>query len=609
VTSLRDLLKGQSSCNPDLSEWHVSKVVDAGSAFEGASSFNQDISAWDVQSVTSMLDMFNGAASFNQKIGAWNVANLQKMSRIFLGASIFDQPTISDWDTSGVREERFEQAFLGSGMSGSEPCWFAGSPQYPCRKFQARIAANATLHGQRQNNGDGLNFLAPDNSTSTTSVFRGTNVVVQTNPFYIAPPIIDTELSVLVHGKIADITYEIRHISVATQLTLGLKPINKGDWYVNQITGVVTGMFRTSGIFQFDLWAVDLIGNTARLETYRWEVNRERRFEPKFTSTRNQANTHEFLTNYDDKQHTTYVTGKHFYQIAALMIDSRNSTVSAGNVNDITYRLKTDLTGWFVETRSGLIVGNFQTQGTHQVTLVAVDAGGQLFDVETYTFEVKHPAAFILVLDDGINVTSATNIFKEVGVGDQYSLPAPKISAELSRVSEGSVDKVTFALVGPASLCMKPSGEIQGVFTRADIGSHALKVTAFDEGGHSFELTNTKLNIRLNDDANPSFGPNKKGCGDNGEAFDKIPFDESFTCNCGALISGDNCQHFLGDVSGVDRSSGSQTNKVGGILGGLLLLILLGGAFVLRRARASAFRATDFKMTLALMLESGEINM
>ena len=61
------------SMNPDISEWHVDKVVNMDYMFTYNTAFNNDISGWHVDNVESMDGMFWNAASFDQDISSWNV--------------------------------------------------------------------------------------------------------------------------------------------------------------------------------------------------------------------------------------------------------------------------------------------------------------------------------------------------------------------------------------------------------------------------------------------------------------------------------------------------------------------------------------------------------
>jgi hypothetical protein len=614
ITSLRDLLKGQRSCSPDVTQWQISSVTDTTSAFEDAALFDEDISRWDVQSVTSMVGMFNGALRFNQNIGNWNVAKVHKMNSMFFGAASFYQPTLSNWDTSLVLKDIFNvnNAFVDSGMSGEEPCWLPESPHSPCRPFVVHVSKQAAINGKRQREDDDIAYLKPDVSVGGVSSFNRDSIVVQEKPFYVAPPVIDTNPNVtnIVHGSIADLTYELRHIDSASQFERGLEPIIQEDWFINPITGVITGVFRNAGRFEFDIWVVDVVGDTAHLETYSWDVKPQRQFKPAFFATRRRAENDDSFTDYDGRS-TRFHTGSHnFYKIAPLKLNPTATAVSAGAVGDITYRIKTELSGWFVGTETGDIIGNFNTVGKHSITLVAVDLGGEQFDVENYTFEVTPPPEFMLVLQNSSKFPpSPSSSISEsaspgmpdgarrvVAVGDIYSLASPQINGARSTVSEGTLDDVTFSLHGPGGLCVRRDGEVQGVFVEDDIGVHALKVTAFDKGGRAVEVTNISLDVRRKDEATSAFGPHGRGCEHEGKAVDEIPFDEDFTCKCSPSFSGDNCEF-------------RESQTVGGVLGGLFVVSLLGGLYVWHRSRAAAFQATDFKKALAQMKEAGEIDL
>jgi surface protein len=63
---MKELFKGKSEFNDDISKWNVSNVTDMNMMFFGTL-FNGDISGWNVSSVTNISGMFRNT-SFNRNI-------------------------------------------------------------------------------------------------------------------------------------------------------------------------------------------------------------------------------------------------------------------------------------------------------------------------------------------------------------------------------------------------------------------------------------------------------------------------------------------------------------------------------------------------------------
>jgi len=91
VTSMKDLFKGESTFNEDISNWDVSSVTDMSSMFEGAEMFNQNLSTWNVRAVTTAEKMFKGAIVFDQDLSAWQLVAVSTIREIFNAASTFNR--------------------------------------------------------------------------------------------------------------------------------------------------------------------------------------------------------------------------------------------------------------------------------------------------------------------------------------------------------------------------------------------------------------------------------------------------------------------------------------------------------------------------------------
>ncbi len=105
VTNMRDMFRGATAFNGDISGWNVENVLFMDNMFQNATTFNQDISGWNTAKVTDMRYMFSEATSFNDDIGGWNTAKVTSMDNMFQNATTFNQ-NISGWNTAKVTNMR-----------------------------------------------------------------------------------------------------------------------------------------------------------------------------------------------------------------------------------------------------------------------------------------------------------------------------------------------------------------------------------------------------------------------------------------------------------------------------------------------------------------------
>ena len=167
VTDMKNILRGATWFNQDISRWDVSNVTNMNSMFFKNRKFNQDISAWDVSSVTNMLGMFSRCDSFNQNLNTWDVSNVTNMNRMFKEAVSFNG-AISNWDVENVTRmtEMFSSA---SSFNQDISDWCVRAFQYQPPVNFALNSALVASHYPRWGN-------CPQDFDNVTSLATGTFV-------------------------------------------------------------------------------------------------------------------------------------------------------------------------------------------------------------------------------------------------------------------------------------------------------------------------------------------------------------------------------------------------------------------------------------------------
>jgi hypothetical protein len=98
--------------------------------------------------------------------------------------------------------------------------------------------------------------------------------------------------------------------------------------------------------------------------------------------------------------HDQYYTVREFasYRIAPLAIDDTLTNYSLGNQSDITYTMVGDTDGFFLNTKTGQMLGTFENfdedksaTKVYSITLEAVDGSGLHQDLETIQMLVRYP--------------------------------------------------------------------------------------------------------------------------------------------------------------------------------------------------------------------------
>ena len=123
VTDIKDMFRGATAFDGDLSNWNVSSVTHMDGMFRDTS-FDGDLSSWNVSSVTHMDDMFRGATAFDGDLSNWNVSSVTSMAAMFNGATSFNQ-SLSSWNVSSVKS--MSQMFRDTSFDGDLSSWDVSS--------------------------------------------------------------------------------------------------------------------------------------------------------------------------------------------------------------------------------------------------------------------------------------------------------------------------------------------------------------------------------------------------------------------------------------------------------------------------------------------------
>ena len=184
-------------------------------------------------------------------------------------------------------------------------------------------------------------------------------------------------------------------------------------------------------------------------------------------------------------------------------------------------------------------------------------------------------------------------MFKNVG-GD-FSSISYKIVFTTTTHSEST---------GPGGFFVDNEG---AVFARPERnGVYVGNLRAQTLSGEFADIKNWTFEVLQNDTGVDAYGPNNRTCDNNGKKIDRVPFDQSFECNCTGF-QGENCQ--LSANSNDTSDNGSDTLAI--VLGCAFAAFAVGTfavvAVLRRRAHLQKLRAFDFQAEIQRMREAGEL--
>ena len=169
------------------------------------------------------------------------------------------------------------------------------------------------------------------------------------------------------------------------------------------------------------------------------------------------------------------------------------------------------------------------------------------------------------------------------------------------------VDQHTAQDASPGNFFVAENGQAVAVPTA--LGNYTGTLAAKDGAGAVVAVKTWSFRVLPNDTDVPEYGPNGKGCANNGVPVDGTPFDRDFTCDCTGVanIGGGNCDT---EQSGAAASSNDHTATaiVAAVLAVFVLVALMALAVSRRRSYALKTRAFDFAAEIQRLKAEGEIS-
>jgi surface protein len=583
-----------------ISEWDTSKVTTMSFLFEEATAFDDDLSAWDVSRVRNMALMFYEASSFTSELSSWDVSRVRQLSSMFSGASTFAS-NLSSWNVSAAQNTN---------------AMFSGASEFTSN-LNAWDVASVTSAGWM--------FSGASEFTSNLNAWDVSRVTSTRSMFYKASKFTSSLSSwdVSADEDLSNMFYQ------ASEFMSDLS-----SWQVAVPPSKQANMFDGTRLARADLpcWHV---GTTCSLPiVYLGDLGSRKPLDAARGVTT--VDPTAMSATYPYRVGTTY-------RIAPLdvMVESAH-----------TYSLIDAPNGFYINPKTGVVLATFgvtditldRSGGTDhpdplEVTLqVIADSGDRRTSIETYIMHIEDRKEFSLVfLQDppvynrhtylGTNEDDATLVL----VGAPFRVAARLVDQEKTTLSGGGFGDITFtfkvdnATTGdPISeeldrISIKPNGELLGEFSEREVGNYTIHITAFDGAGEPFRLEPFTLDVRQLDIHTPAYGPNNKGCANNGVPFDDSSgglFDGKFTCNCGgvALFVGENCDEQCRDGQRKDFRTGKCANEepknttgstLAIVTGAILVLLLVALAATRYRQHLLSMRPIDFDQFNRTMLENG----
>eukprot|EP00039_Didymoeca_costata_P015839 m.274414 g.274414 ORF g.274414 m.274414 type:complete len:1312 (-) comp16288_c1_seq5:53-3988(-) len=326
-----------------------------------------------------------------------------------------------------------------------------------------------------------------------------------------APLILDRDRSQVTCGTLDDIRYTLE--------------TNASTFFIQATSGVIAGVFTTPGVYSFTIIAVDFGGQTDIVEEYTIEAVRPPDLFLDVLENRsidsNRSTVDWGLDNITDERFLeevaeyldptvprTYYPDRE-YKFLPPIINLSNSVLSGGTFDDVRYELRGEPITMYVNSRWGMIYGEFllpagpnQSRPAYNFSLYAFDLNRQSQLIEEYSFIVSPTPTLELVLNDDRPAKSASGQLYDNPSQDFYIVNVPYLFApipidkEKTTVSDGTVEDLQYILENaPEGFYINSySGEIFGRFLEP--GLENISVLVRDMGGKSKTLENFTFDVK-----------------------------------------------------------------------------------------------------------------
>eukprot|EP00039_Didymoeca_costata_P014829 m.244994 g.244994 ORF g.244994 m.244994 type:complete len:1378 (+) comp16106_c0_seq31:355-4488(+) len=320
----------------------------------------------------------------------------------------------------------------------------------------------------------GRQLMEDVTSTALIDPTNKSHVYYKDTNYMFAPRDFDREKSSFSAGNAADVTYRVLWAP--------------STFFLNSGTGILYGSFPVEKSYTMKIIVLDKNGKEQDLETLTFVVVPRPTFVLRTRKGASRVMSRDATYTDPSDSSSEFYVGE-TYLFPRLKLDRTKTIPSSGTINDITFGLRGHPPGFFVDTLSGEIFGEFVEPGSFNWTLFAQDKAGQQADMEVYSFEVLERPIFDFVsLDtridsDEIEFTDPLDKDTKFIVGRTYSFAPLEMDEERTTVSFGSTDDIVFRLENaPETFFINSeTGVMYGEFLKT--GEHNFSLIAVDKGG------------------------------------------------------------------------------------------------------------------------------
>lgn len=139
-------------------------------------------------------------------------------------------------------------------------------------------------------------------------------------------------------------------------------------------------------------------------------------------------------------------------------------------------------------------------------------------------------------------------------------------------------DDITFSLSPmPRGLLMDTStGEVSGHPSELSTAtSNNISQMLALISGASVVIVEMTFEVLPQDTEDPGNGPGGRDC-ENGFRVDEVEFNAAFTCSCGKIFEGPNCENMVSSPAATSAADADTSSAIGSLVAGLVVLVLIG---------------------------------